>query len=137
VLVVCVDMKIVVGAAIIKKGKLLLGRKGNYWIFPGGKMADVDEGDDIKCLCREVEEEFSGTKLRDVIYYNTFVRQAIRGWSEVEERVYLANIDGKLCGVREGDSILEARWIDDFSTYNFSEITSMIIDSLKKDGYLK
>jgi len=52
-------MRIAIGAAIIEDGKILLVRKRQSWILPGGKPEPKES--DIECLCREVSEELSGT----------------------------------------------------------------------------
>ena len=44
-----------IGAAIIKDSKLLVCRKKDLWISPGGKV-EVGESDE-ECLRRELEEE--------------------------------------------------------------------------------
>lgn len=63
-------MRIAIGAAIIDDGKILLVRKKQIWILPGGKP-ELGESD-IECLCREVSEELSGTQLDNIRYYGEF-----------------------------------------------------------------
>ena len=54
-------MRTAIGAAIINEGKLLIVRKKQSWILPGGKPEPGES--DLDCLCREVGQELSGTKL--------------------------------------------------------------------------
>jgi 8-oxo-dGTP diphosphatase len=124
-------MKKVVSAAVINCGRILLVRKGSYWILPGGKPEG--EESDLECLAREVGEELSGTKLKNVRLYGSF-----KGFSPIkgdfmENEVYSAQIDGPLNPVREGDSVSEYSWMNksDLGKYILSEITQKVVDSLK------
>ena len=127
-------MRVVVDAAIIKDGKLLLVRKRDSWILPGGK---IEKGEsDLECLSREVFEELSGTRICNNMFYGEFEGKTPHRGDTLKARVYFANIDGILYGVRNGDSISEARWVEDFDDYNLSDITSKIVSSLMEEGYL-
>jgi len=128
-------MRTAINAVIIEQGKLLILREKKTWILPGGKPETTDLND-ISCLCREVDEELSGTKLQDIIYYKDFSGITPHKGDILISKVYFANIEGKLYSVREGDSILEAKWTNNFFQYNLSDITSKIIKSLKQDNYL-
>lgn len=127
-------MRTAISAAIIQNKKILLVKKKNTWILPGGKPEDNEN--DLECLCREIDEELSGTKIKDMKYYNHFDDKTPHRGDILRTKVYFANIDGELYGVREGDSISEMKWIKNFSEYNLSDISCKIIDSLKENKYL-
>ena len=127
-------MRTAINAAIIKNDKILLVRKNFTWILPEGKPER--EESDLECLCREIDEELSGTKIKNIKFYNQFEGRTPHKGDLLMARVYFANLDGELYPVREGDSISEVRWVKDPSKYNLSEITSKIVSALKKDGYL-
>lgn len=127
-------MRTAINAVIIQDSKLLLVRKGLTWILPGGKP-EIGETD-LECLSREINEELSGTKIKTTLFYNQFEGRTPHKQDTLRAKVYFAEIDGQLYSVREGDSISESRWISDFSKYNLSDITSKIVNSLQKDGYL-
>lgn len=107
-------------------------RKEESWLFPGGKPESGEK--DIKCLYREVKEELSGTQLKNICYYRSF-----EGLTHKQEtfrtEVYFATIDGKLG--KASAEISERRFVQDIDDYKFSDINSKVIDSLKRDHYLR
>jgi len=127
-------MRTAINAAIIQDDKLLLVRKKLTWILPGGKP-EIGETD-LECLCREIDEELSGTQIKDIHFYNQFEGKTPHKGDALRAKVYFANIDGQLYSVRDGDSISEARWVNDFSQYNLSDITSKIVNSLQQNKYI-
>ena len=127
-------MRTAINVAIIQDNKLLLVRKKSTWILPGGKP-EIGEND-LECLCREIDEELSGTKIKDISYYSQFEGKTPHKGDMLRAKVYFANIDGQLYSVRDGDSISEVTWVNDFSKYNLSNITSKIVNSLQQDKYL-
>ena len=125
-------MRETVNGAIIRNTRILLVRKEQSWLLPGGKPNPGES--DIECLCREVGEELSGTQLENIRYYNEFV-----GNTHIQERfktkVYLVDIKG---AIREPSAeIKESRWVNDTSKYNLSDMNLKVIDSLIRDGYLR
>ena len=127
-------MRTAINAAIIQDNKLLLVRKKLTWILPGGKP-EMGEND-LECLCREIDEELSGTQIKDIYFYNQFEGKTPHKGDVLRAKVYFANIDGQLYSVRDGDSISEVQWVNDFSKYNLSDITSKIVNSLQQDKYI-
>ena len=127
-------MRTAISAAIIQNQKLLLVRKKETWILPGGKP-EIGETD-LECLCREVDEELSGTKLNNIQYYSHFDGQTPHKMDILRAKVYFASIEGQVYQVRDGDSISEVTWTNNFSQYRLSDITSKIVDSLTQDKYL-
>jgi 8-oxo-dGTP diphosphatase len=98
--------RVVVGAAIVRDGRVLAARRtapaetAGRWEFPGGK---VDDGEsDAESLVREVEEELG-------------VRVTVGEWLDGEEpigpyllRVAIATLDGGEPAPTEHD---ELRWL--------------------------
>ena len=98
-------MRTAINAAIIKDKKLLLVRKKNTWILPGGKPESGEN--DLECLTREINEELSGTKIKDISFYREFKGKTPHKRDIINAKVYFAKLDGKLYSVRDGDSISE------------------------------
>lgn len=125
-------MKVAIGAAIIEDGKILLLKKGKGWILPGGKPEPGES--EIECICREVDEELSGTQLENFEYYGDFEGITPNKGYHLRARVYFANIIGELG--EPSAEIEESAWVEDSSKYVLSDITSKIVDSLIIDKYL-
>ena len=127
-------MRKAINAVVIQDKKLLIVKKKDKWILPGGKPEGNES--DLECLAREVDEELSGTKLKNHVSYGEFIGQTPNAGDQLKAIVYLADIDGELYGVRKGDSVSESAWVNDFSQYPLSDITQKIVDSLKETGYI-
>jgi 8-oxo-dGTP diphosphatase len=102
-----VERRVVVGAAIVRDGRVLAARRtapasaAGRWEFPGGK---VDDGEsDAGALVREVDEELG-------------VRITVRGWLEGEQpigehyvlRVAVGSLDAGEPAPTEHDAV---RWL--------------------------
>jgi len=126
-------MKKAINLAYITTEGLLLVRKKDVWILPGGKPEK--EESDYDCLLRELNEELLIHKDSVSIYryYGEFIDQTPSSKSQLEAKVYFGSIKGRLNPSAEID---EAKHIKDLENYNISEITKKIINSLKKDKYL-
>lgn len=127
-------MRKTIGAVIIEDKKLLLVKKRNYWILPGGKL---EEGEtDLECLCREMEEELSGTKIDTQLYsyFNDFEGIAPHRKDEIYTKVYFIDIAGELG--KPSNEISDAKFINDFENYNISDVTNKVIKSLNEGEYL-
>jgi len=125
-------MRLAINAAIIKERKILLVKKKEIWILPGGKP-ELEESD-LECLCREVREELSGTELKNIKYYKEFEGITPYKRDLLKAKVYFAEINGSL-GLPAAE-ISAYAWVNDTNSYNLSDITTKIIDSLQKDQYL-
>lgn len=125
-------MRLAINAAVIQDKKLLIVRKNKTWILPGGQPESGES--DLECLCREIDEELSGTKFKDFRFYRTFEGKTPHRGDTIKVQVYFAEIDGQL--LPASNEILEASWVDDFSNYNLSVTTSKMVDSLMEDKYL-
>ena len=126
-------MKRAINLAEITEEGLLLVRKKDVWILPGGKPKE-DETDD-ECLFRELKEELSVSEENISIYhsYERFTDKTPFSNILLEEKVYFGALKGKL---KPSAEISEAKHIKDFENYKISEITNKIISFLKKDKYL-
>ena len=125
-------MRTAINAAVIDDGKILLVRKRQSWILPGGKP-EPDESD-IECLCRELSQELSGTQLENIRYYGEFEGRTPHKGDTLMAKVYFADIKGELG--QPSAEIAAYAWADNPGKYNLSDITSKIVNSLIRDGHL-
>lgn len=136
-ILLCVLMRTAINAAIIRDEKILLVKKKKVWILPGGKIEPCDNGSNINCLHREIEQkELPRVKLTNIWYYKNFYGKTPHKGEVLEAKVYFSEIqENERETARE---ILKSEWIGkrDISKYKISDITGKIIDSLKQDKYL-
>ncbi|MEK6893574.1 MAG: NUDIX domain-containing protein [Nanoarchaeota archaeon] len=129
-------MRTAISAAVISHGQILIVRKRKTFILPGGKPEK--EEPDEKCLRREFAEELSGTLIKDLVLYREFEGTAPHERDLLKCRVYFASLDGALMGVSSFDSVDDYAWANraEIKSYNLSDITGKVVDSLIKDEYL-
>ncbi len=126
-------MRTAIDAVCIQDGKLLLVKKKEVWILPGGKPYDSES--DIDCMLREIcIEELPGTRLEKFELYRTFRGVTPHTRDLLEARAYFADISGEL---KPSAEINGVEWAEDARKYNLSDITGKFVDSLIKDGYLR
>ena len=118
-------------AEITEEG-LLLVRKKDIWILPGGESKEGEPDD--KCLFRKLKEELSVSEQQIKIYnfYNSFTSRTTFSRSLLEAKVYFGTLNGSL---KPSAEISEAKHIKDFENYKISEITSKIVSSLIDNKY--
>lgn len=125
-------MREAINAAIIDdKSRLLIVKKKNVWILPGGKPKD--EESHAGCLEREVAEELSGTKVSIDRLYDVFEGITPHAGDRLRAIVYLCSLNGELGN--PSAEITDKTWITYDQRYNYplSEITGKIVEGLRKD----
>ena len=91
----------------------------------------------LECLSREINEELPGTVLdkESIQHYKIFRGISPHKGDLIENDVYFAKIKGTKLGY-PGKEISEARWIKNLETYNLSDVTFKVINSLITKGYV-
>jgi 8-oxo-dGTP diphosphatase len=125
-------MKVVVSAAIIENKGLLIVRSEKAWILVGGKPEPGES--DLEALCREVRQELSGTKLKNVRKYRNFSGKTPHTGDVREFKIYLAEIDGALGPPSQ--EVKEIAWYRRGDPYILSEVTEQVFLALEHDGYI-
>jgi 8-oxo-dGTP pyrophosphatase MutT (NUDIX family) len=125
-------MSYVVNAAIIREddgeNKVLLVKKRDVWILPGGKLEDAE--DNLKCLDREIGvEELPGTVLSNFDFFGEFYGITPHSGRWAKAKVYLADADN--IGEPSAE-ISDSKWFSrkDRRDYEISDITGHILDNL-------
>lgn len=126
-------MRKAVNAVIIKSKTILLFRKRDTWILPGGKPKEGENN--LECLVREFGEEASGAEIGIIRYFGRFVGTTPHRGDELTAHVYFADIFGEK-NVRPSAEIEEAKYVRNFGNYNISDITLKVIERLQEEGYL-
>ncbi len=126
-------MQQVIGGIVLDNKRVLVVRKRNTFILPGGKLdaGETDQG----CLQREFEEELSRTRIRVGRYYRDFLGISPDHEKPINVRCYFASIEGDL-GPPSGE-IEETRWINGMDRLNYSDVTLKIIESLRNHSYIR
>jgi len=124
-------MRIAISAAIIEDKNILIVRKKDTWILPGGKP-ELDESD-VNCLIREFSEELPYLKIYNFEYFNSFTGTTPYKNDELCAKIYFAETFGKITPSAE---ISEAIFTKDPEKYNLSDITKKAIIALKEMGYI-
>jgi len=118
--------KRVASALIIRDKKLLIVKKNETWILPGGK---VESGEtDLKALTRELSEELGTVKVKGVDYHGDFEGISPHRNDKIHVVVYFVMIEGEPTPCAE---IKEVEWVYDINGYNVSEVTKLIVNTLK------
>lgn len=122
--------------ASIKNGKILLVKKRDFWIFPGGK---IESWEDVgACIHRELGEELPGSSLRgNLAYFGRFSGLTPSG-KFIQIVCCFGNVEGDITPAAE---ITDAKWVSKeelLSEYkNFlSPITAKIIQKLLYKKYI-
>lgn len=126
-------MRKAVSAAIINDNKeILLVKKRDTWILPWWKPEKWET--DIDCLEREISEELSWASLKNPSYYRSVTWITPHSWDLLKAKVYFAELIAD--EIKHSAEIVDAKFIDNFSAYKVSDITTQILDCLKKPGNL-
>lgn len=118
-------------AAIIQENKILLVRKKETWILPGGKPEQNES--DLECLIREFGQELPHLKLRNIRQYKSIPGKSPHKKDNILTAIYLADASGEITPSAE---INASMWSDNPEALNLSDATHKAIISLRQDGYL-
>ncbi len=126
-------MRTAINALCIRANQVLLLRKKQTWILPGGKPEAGE--DDLSCLVRENSEEVPGAVFRIGELFGEFTGITPHSQTELTARVYLAEVDGDLS---PGAEISESRFCarEEFNQLSISEITKKILNTAIETGHL-
>lgn len=124
----------VINGIVIEDGKVLVVKKKDFWILPGGKLQEGESN--LECLSREFEEELSGTKIYRLKYYKNFNGITPYSRKEVNVITNFVNLKGKLG--KPSMEISDACYTPFLPNprLNFSDITWDMMISLRREGYL-
>jgi ADP-ribose pyrophosphatase YjhB (NUDIX family) len=123
-------MRTAINTISFKDGRLLLVKKKDVWILPGGKP-NTDETDPA-CLFREGQEELPGAHFIVKEKYKDFVGRTPHAGDLLIAKTYFAEVSGSM--VPSGE-ISAANFVskEKISEFSLSEITSQIVESLIAD----
>lgn len=126
-------MRTAIGALCVRANRVLLLRKRDTWILPGGKPEAGE--DDLSCLMRENSEELPRAIFIIGAFYAEFTGITPHSQTELRAKVYLAEVRGSLTPSAE---ISDAQFFsrNDFSDLEISDITKKILDSALETGHL-
>jgi len=124
-------MKQVIQGIVVEDGHVLLVRKNDAWIFPGGKL---EEGEShLACLAREFREELSGTKInpKSAEYFGRFEGISPNRKMPIEIISYMVELDSDI-----GEASAEIReqrmmGYSDMERYNLTDGTRYFVGLLK------
>jgi 8-oxo-dGTP diphosphatase len=115
-------MRKVICAAIIKDKKILLVRKKETWIMPGGKPQENEN--DLVCLNREISEELPGLKILKTDFYKEISGKTPHVGDVINARVYLAEAEGEF---------LPSAEINDVSWFDRARVSSSVVSDLTQN----
>ena len=115
----------VVDIIVERRGKILLIKRGDFWILPGGELEPGE--DELECLDKVVQREMKDQvssifhKLENTIKGPSPVRDG-----DVEVSIYVGDIGKKMSEVID----CNAHWFsrESISTIRLSNITKSVLD---------
>jgi ADP-ribose pyrophosphatase YjhB (NUDIX family) len=126
---------VVIDVISIRDGRILLVKKRDFWIFPGGK---INLGEDVyTCLVRELGQELpKSTLMGGLVYFDEFFGKSPSGKS-IKVICYIGNVEGDILPAAE---ISDARWMSQEEIFSnskdaISEITGSIIQKLIEEKF--
>ena len=128
-------MEKVINGLIFEKDKVLVVKKKDKYILPGGELNFKEFY--FHCLEREFREKLSGTHVDVGNFYDSFSGITPFSKKSFETNVYFCELIGKLG--KPSAEILDRKYIGkcDLKLNNFSEVTKKILEQLVEEGYLK
>lgn len=125
-------MRPVISLIAIKNNSLLLVKKKNVWILPGGKPEEGES--ELQCLNREMKEELPGLRVKNLKRYKSFTGIAPHKGDKIEVIVYFGDVSGD---IRSEAELNDSAWVNDIKNLNVSDTTESIFRNLKKEGLIK
>ena len=128
-------MRTAINGLFMEDRRVLLLRKKDTWILPGGKPEN-GETDEV-CLRREIREELSSTEISNLNFYGNFQGQTPHKGDILEARIYLVSPIGKISVISA--EIKEKRFVSyqEATSLNLSDITRKIVNKVYSDKLLK
>lgn len=127
-------MKTVIDGVCIQDNRILLVKKKDIWILPGGKIEVSEEKND--CLIREFKEELPSIAISIKEFYKSFNGVTPFSKSEVVVEIFFIEIIGD--DISTSREILDSKFFkkEELMNLKISDITREILNNLEKDGYL-
>lgn len=127
-------MKTVIDGVCIQNNRILLVKKKDTWIIPGGKIEAFESKDD--CLKREFKEELPNIGILIKGFYKSFSGITPFTKSEVLVEIFFVEIIGN--DISSSAEILDSKFFkkEELRLIKVSDITRGILNDLEKDGYL-
>ena len=121
-----------IGAIILRDRTILVAKKKDTFIMPGGRIEPGES--DLDCLRRELEEEFQ-VQVQSYYYFHTFEdAAALDPGMKVSMKVYLVTIAGE---PRASGEITEIAYVNSHFTGKMGSIVQkQIIPLLVERGLL-
>lgn len=125
-------MRRITDLIFIRNNEILLVKKRGFWILPGGGNEEGEN--DRECLEREIREELnSGVSIGN--FYKTFNGISLEG-KNLKFKTYFGYTTGVM-HLTPGDSVTGFEFTSKPESYNLTEWTREVINTLKEEGYLK
>lgn len=120
--------------AYIQGKRILLVKKRDTWILPGGKLEELESETD--CLKREFGEELPNTRISIKGFYKAFNGITPFTKSEVLVKVFFIEVIGE--DISSSAEISGSQFFtkEELSLIKISDITKEILDDLEKNSYL-
>ncbi len=116
----------------LKSEKILLIKKQNFWILPGGHPEEKEE--DLKCLERNLTEQLPCLRLGKPVFFGGFFGKSAFDSYNLEAVAYQAEIFGEIV---PGENF-SSSWFDneELEEIVLSEITHKVVTSLRRQKRL-
>jgi 8-oxo-dGTP pyrophosphatase MutT (NUDIX family) len=127
-------MKTVIDGVSIQDKRILLVKKRDTWILPGGKVEEFEREED--CLVREFKEELPGIGISIKEFYKSFNGITPFTKREVLVKVFFIEIIGE--DISSSAEISGSQFFtkEELGSIKISDITKEILNDLKKNNYL-
>jgi 8-oxo-dGTP pyrophosphatase MutT (NUDIX family) len=127
-------MKRVVSGVCIRKNMILLVKKNDFWILPGGKLEGVETKEE--CLKRELAEELPKSEFKIGEPYKNFTGETPTTKKTIFVNTFFIILKNK--DISCASEISDSRFfnLDEAEKLNISNVTCEIIEKLIEDGFL-